>query len=116
MVSASTSLSNEEATTHTDSEGINFSMTAGYMFLGPTVTATGGYNKDWSDSLMKAVSTSETNTISKTLSFNIGIVPGADFNRKYIYTRSLLALLICLCSVVYPIAQVPVIQDDLQWC
>lgn len=79
-VSASTSLMNEESTTHTDSQGFSYSMTAGFMFIGPTATVTVGYNMDWSNAVTEAASTTSTHTVTKSLTLSIGLVPGANFN------------------------------------
>jgi len=92
-VSASTSLMNEESTTHTDSQGFSYSMTAGFMFIGPTATVTVGYNMDWSNAVTEAAATTSTDTVTKSLTLSIGLVPGANFNREsdiflYIADRS----------------------------
>ncbi|KAF2268263.1 hypothetical protein CC78DRAFT_530184 [Lojkania enalia] len=79
-VMASTSLSNEKSTTHTDGQGVQVSMTAGFMLIGPTATVTTGYSKDWSDSISNSMGLSKTDTVTKTVALSIGLTPGVDFN------------------------------------
>jgi hypothetical protein len=58
-------------------------MTAGFFMIdGPTATVTVGYNKDWSNLVANSFSVTLTDTVSKTLTLSIRLVPGADFNRE----------------------------------
>lgn len=89
VMKAST-LTSEKSTTLTTSEGVSVSVTAGYAW-GPTLTVTGGYNKDWSDAVTNGMSTADTTTVSDSVTVSLGLMPGVSFNSKcyeFLYCES----------------------------
>lgn len=110
-ISASTSLMNEVSTTETNSVGMSISVSAGFMILdGPMGSVTTSSSVDFSEAVAKAMSTENSNTVTKSLSLSIGLEPGANFNREsytFVYIAGRLANDVY--SLVHTNAQLPVI-------
>lgn len=113
-VTASDSLMNEQSTTITTTTGVSISMTAGFMLIGPMATVSTGFNTDWSNAVTNAFAETTSNSVTKSLTLNIGLTPGANFNgtsnnKDYRQCAD-------MNSLVHSYLDLPVIYNELQWC
>lgn len=89
-VSVASSISSEESTTFTNSEGETQNINTGFQWIGPTVTYDHGWTKDFSEAVATSTGTSTSNTKSKSVSFTQQLTIGYEYNGKALLSALIL--------------------------